>query len=192
MVVAHYCGHRMTKQGAAGSLVPANEHAVARALAEALDALDVTAAFGSLASGADILVAEAVLARGSELHVILPFGPRRFKAEAVTPSGEGWEGRFDVAVRRASSIEVLAGEVEATIKAYADAAGRAMDRAVLRARMLGVEPVQIALWDGKPPLDGSTVDAELTEWQSTGLHSCVVPPSRVSYRKTMGAETPAS
>ena len=94
----------------------------------------------------------------------------------MVPSGALWERRFDAAVRRATSVEVLPGEVEATDKAYSTGARRAMDRAVLRARMLGIEPVQIAVWDGQPVIDGSTVDTELKEWQLTGLHSCIIPP----------------
>jgi|HubBroStandDraft_1064217.scaffolds.fasta_scaffold00234_17 hypothetical protein len=185
MVVAHYCGHRMARPGFGGAFIPAAEQAVARAIAEALEALGVAAAFGSLSSGADILAAEAALARGAELHVVLPFGPRRFKAEAVVPSGAEWERRFDASVRRATSIEVLPGEVEATDRAYATSARRAMDRTVLRARMLGTEPVQIAVWDGKPVIDGSTVDAELREWQLTGLHSCIIPPSWSRHPKSV-------
>lgn len=185
MVVAHYCGHRMARPGFGGAFIPAAEQAVADAIAEALETLGVTAAFGSLASGGDILTAEAVLARGVELHVVLPFGPRRFKAEAVVPSGADWERRFDAAVRRATSIEVLPGEIEATDKAYAMGARRAMDRAVLRAGMLGTEPVQIAIWDGKPVIDGSTVDTEVKEWQLTGLHSCIIPPSWSLHRKSV-------
>jgi hypothetical protein len=185
MVVAHYCGHRMARPGFGGAFIPAAEHAVARAIIDALGSLGISAAFGSLASGTDILAAEAVLERGAELHIVLPFGPRRFKAEAVVPSGAEWERRFDAAIRRATSVEVLPGEVEATEKAYATGTRRAMDRAVLRARMLGTEPVQIAVWDGKPVIDGSTVDVELKEWQNTGLHSCIIQPSWSLRRKSV-------
>ena len=52
-------------------------------------------AYGSLASGADILWAEALLAAGSELHVILPFAREEFIERSVTPSGPGWAERFD-------------------------------------------------------------------------------------------------
>jgi len=175
----------MARPGLGGAFIPAAEEAVAHAITDALEQLGVGAAFGSLASGADILAAEAALARGAELHVVLPFGPLRFKAEAVAPSGAEWERRFDAAVRRATSVEVLPGEIEATNQAYATGARRAMDRAVLRARMLGTEPVQLAVWDGQPVIDGSTVDAELKEWQLTGLHSCIIPPTWSLRRKSV-------
>jgi hypothetical protein len=183
MVVAHYCGHRMTPSGRNGPFIAADERKVAEAVADMIASLDVAAVFGSLAAGADLLVAEAALARGAEVHIVLPFGPRRFKAEAVAPSGYDWDARFDAAFRRASSVEVLPGEVEATITAYAMGSRRAMDRAVMRARMLGVEPMQVAIWNGKPVSDGSAVEAELQEWQSTGLHSCIIPPHWSARRK---------
>ncbi len=183
MVVAYYCGHRMAAPGTTGPLTRADEPRVAQALADTLATLDVSAVFGSLAAGADLLIVEAALQRGAELHVVLPFGPHRFKAEAVTPSGDGWDARFDAAFRRSSSIEVLPGEVEATATAYAMGAGRAMDRAVLRARMMNVDPVQIAIWNGKPSRDGSAVEAEVLRWQSTGLHSCIIPPHWSQRRK---------
>jgi hypothetical protein len=183
MVVAHYCGHRMTPPGRRGPLVAADEGRVAEALVDTITGLKVAAVFGSLSAGADLLVAEAALRQGAELHVILPFGPHRFKAEAVTPCGAGWSARFDAAFRRSSSVEVLPGEVEATVKAYAMSARRAMDRAVMRARMTGVEPMQIAVWNGKPEGDDCAVESELREWQSTGLHSCIIPPHWSSRRK---------
>ncbi|HVJ54819.1 MAG TPA: hypothetical protein VM689_20330 [Aliidongia sp.] len=185
MVVAHYCGHRVTPLGRSGPLLGSDEMPVSLALADTLSTLEVSALFGSLSAGAELLIAEAALKRGAELHVVLPFGPLRFKAEAVTPGGVGWDDRFDAAFRRASSVEVLPGEVEATSKAYAMGARRAMDRAVMRARMLGIEPMQIAIWDGRPTADGSTVDDEIKEWQATGLHSCIIPPRWSARRRSM-------
>ena len=45
-------------------------------------------AYGALAAGADILIAEAVLRNGGELHLILPVIPSAFKAQSVTPYGD--------------------------------------------------------------------------------------------------------
>lgn len=185
-VIAHYCGNRMAVDSSRAGLVAEQEEHVASAIADALDSLDVQAAFGSLASGADILTAEALLKRGAELHVVLPFGPRRFKTEIVMPGGEGWEARFDYAVRRATSIEVLPGEVEPTMMALTNCARRAMDRAMMRAGMMSTEPVQIAVWDGKPPTDGSYVDVQIDEWQSSGLHSCIIQPEWSTVREKLG------
>ena len=47
-------------------------------------------AYGSLACGADMLVAEAILARGGELHVVLPFAEEDFLKTSVHVGGPEW------------------------------------------------------------------------------------------------------
>ena len=51
--------------------------------------------YGALAAGADIIIAEALLARGAELHVVLPCARDIFRAQSVEPYGEDWATRFD-------------------------------------------------------------------------------------------------
>ncbi len=67
LCVVHYTGHRMSGAGTHTALVPSAEPAVRDAIASLLDRLNVAAAFGSLASGADTLFAEAFLTRGGSL-----------------------------------------------------------------------------------------------------------------------------
>ena len=62
--VVVYCGHMFS----AGS---AEEAPLAARIAEALDQLDTKIGFGPLACGADLLIAEALLARGAELNLSL-------------------------------------------------------------------------------------------------------------------------
>ena len=60
-----------------------------------LDDEDIGFAFGALACGADLLIAEAALARGVELHVVLPFEEEDFLAQSVRPGRRpGWEARY--------------------------------------------------------------------------------------------------
>lgn len=63
--------------------------------------------FGSLAAGAEIAAAEALLARGAELHVVLPSDPERFAAAFVDPEGEKWRARFDAALAAAESVRCV-------------------------------------------------------------------------------------
>jgi tetratricopeptide (TPR) repeat protein len=69
----------------------------------ALDA-DVGFGFGALAAGAELMTAEALLARGAELHVILPSDPASFAAAFVDPHGAGWRERFEAALEAAESV----------------------------------------------------------------------------------------
>ena len=69
--VIHYAGHIIS---AKSDRFPASaEPDVATRIRQKLVELDARIAYGSLAAGADILFAEAILERGGELHVVLPF-----------------------------------------------------------------------------------------------------------------------
>ncbi|HYJ30422.1 MAG TPA: tetratricopeptide repeat-containing protein [Allosphingosinicella sp.] len=60
--------------------------------------------YGALAAGADIVVAEALLASGSELHVVLPSDAESFARHSVDPYGEAWRERFDAALAAAEAV----------------------------------------------------------------------------------------
>ena len=64
-------------------------------------------AFGALAAGADILIAEALHKAGAELHVILPYPVDRFRELSVAPYGDHWLARFDALVEAAAVLVVL-------------------------------------------------------------------------------------
>src|SRR5271166_1259790 len=89
--VLHYCGQPPTG--------PADESAFAAHIAGLIET--VGAGYGSLAAGGDIIVAEALLARGAQLHVFLPFPADAFEAVAVRPAGEAWVPRFRACPARA-------------------------------------------------------------------------------------------
>ncbi len=64
-------------------------------------------AFGALAAGADILIAEAVLENGGELHAVLPCEISVFRKESVSAVHPSWRPRFDRALERAASVTIL-------------------------------------------------------------------------------------
>ncbi|TVV70519.1 adenylate/guanylate cyclase domain-containing protein [Sphingomonas solaris] len=82
----------------------ATEAAIAAAIADSLATRDVGFAYGTLSAGGELLAAEAVLARGGELHVVLPFDEADFIAHAVRPAGEPWVARYRAAVAAATSV----------------------------------------------------------------------------------------
>ena len=92
--VAHFCGHRISPAGMTGRFPADAEEDVAARIDAELAGDTPRYAYGSLASGADILWAEALLARGTEVHVVLPFARDAFIETSVAPSGAGWVDRF--------------------------------------------------------------------------------------------------
>ena len=83
----HFAGHMSFDAG-----VARRAH-LDESIAAILDEEKVHFGYGALAAGADIIVAEALVARGAELHAVLPGGPEAFAAVSVDPFGKGWRRR---------------------------------------------------------------------------------------------------
>jgi len=177
--VLFYSGHMF----AAGSPL---EPEIAGRIAERLEALGVAIGHGALASGADILFAEALLARGAELNIVLPFAREEFVARSVAPGGESWVRRFEDVIARASSVTFSTNSTLVDDPSlYRYGAEYAMGLACLRAGYLGTRPVQVTVWDGAPARGpGGTGDAVAT-WERAGYDYHVIelgPIERVTSR----------
>lgn len=111
----------------------ADDRAARDAIGKAVSDIGAGFGFGALAAGADILIAEALLAQGAELHIILPVIPSVFKSVSVEPFGPDWGGRFDSLFEQAATVEIIDGGPELSLAAIEIAAqvakGRAVDNA---------------------------------------------------------------
>jgi len=174
-LVIHYVGHLIGEH-----FKERDEPAAAAAISEVLAERHVGYGYGSLASGADMLFAEALLARGAELHVVIPFDLGEFRAFSVAPAGQRWLARFEACLERAAHV------VQATSDGFAQSSALlaygglyAMGLALQRASFLDGEALQIALWDEAPPdhsqgLAGTAAEVRL--WRSTGHPTLVISP----------------
>jgi class 3 adenylate cyclase len=177
-VVAHFCGHRITAEGSIGRFLSVDEPVIAGRVIEAVRQWPTGIAYGSLASGGDILWAEALLADGCELHVVLPFVLDEFIATSVADAGAGWVTRFQRCLEAATSVtfatedSFLADDV-----LYAYCSQLAMGSALLRARYLDADVHQFALWDGSPPVGDAGTAADVEAWRRSAHRSVVVGPA---------------
>jgi class 3 adenylate cyclase len=174
--VLHYCGHRISDDGS-GPFRAEDEGTVAAAIRAELDRRPAAYAYGSLANGADILVAEALLERGVELHVVLPFAEDEFVAASVADSGGGWVARYERCRSMASQVTY------ATEDAFLDddvlyryGSELAMGLALLRARFVDGEALQLAVWDGKPARGGAGTAIDIAAWGSRDRETAVIAP----------------
>ena len=92
--------------------------------------------YGALAAGADIIAAEALLAIGAELHVILPSGRDAFCRSSVAPYGPEWSERFDILCEAAHSLTICNDGSDTSCAGIALADYRAMGMAVSKAQLL--------------------------------------------------------
>jgi hypothetical protein len=172
--VVHFCGHRIA---AGGRFPPEAEAEVTERIAAEVAREPPGYAWGALASGADILWAEALLASGAELHVVLPFSREEFVEASVAAAGGRWIERFDACIDAAASLTF------ATDASYGgdDVLFRygtelAMGLALLRARYLDAGVRQLAVWDGQPALGRAGTAIDVATWRRTGRAATVIAP----------------
>ncbi len=106
---AAFTGHRVDPDETRGRFAPSRLADVKRRLARALEDQDVQFGFSSAADGADILFIEALLERGGEAHVYLPFPADAFASSSVAPA---WQRRFyDILDKLGRRVVVLADQM---------------------------------------------------------------------------------
>jgi hypothetical protein len=161
--VVHFLGNTQTATEAAD-------------ISALLEGMRVGAAYGSLAAGADIMLAEALLEHGVALNIVLPFAAGDFIEHLVRPAGEAWITRFEDCLAAAKTVRF------ATEDAYLGddqllpySSSLAMGLASLCARHLHAPLMQLAAWDGVVD-DGATgTAADMSAWREAGHPVTVVP-----------------
>lgn len=170
--VLHFAGHMSFR---------ADDHhaGLTTRLDEILSAERIGFGFGALAAGADILIAEALLARDAELHIVLPGGPATFAAVSVDPFGAAWRRRFDAIIARATIVHTVAplgAHPDQTMIDLADEI--AMGAACGHAKRLASEAVQLLV----PPDSAADSDGRARRlWAEAGgrQHLVVAPRDEI-------------
>jgi NAD(P)-dependent dehydrogenase (short-subunit alcohol dehydrogenase family) len=93
------------------------------------------------ARGADILAAEAALARGARLRLVLARPPEEFVEASVALPGSDWTERFR-ALLPVADVEVVDGEGDEVFTLT-------NERILAVARALDAHPYAIVVWDGE-------------------------------------------
>jgi class 3 adenylate cyclase len=177
--VAHFCGHRIAAPGVPGRFPAEAERGVADRIEAELRRDTPGYAYGSLASGADIMWAEALLARGTELHIVLPFARDAFVQSSVASSGTAWVSRFHRCLAAAVNVTYATDNAFVPDDALYRYAGElAMGLALLRARYLDADVRQLAVWDGNPDLGDAGTALDVTTWRAAGQTVSVIPLGR--------------
>lgn len=172
--VLHFCGHRVSAADSGrfrADVGPRIDAAVDALLA----AEGITAAHGSLACGADLLIASALVDRGVELHVLLPFSEAEFIELSVRTGGEDWVPAFRRCLAAAASVTVTCDSAylgDDNLFTYASQV--AMGLALNRARSLDAPAIQLAVWDGEPASTGAGTALDVAAWQRAGGTTTVV------------------
>ena len=189
-IVIHYSGHMIGRR-----LSEAQAAALAPHIDVFLSQRQVGVGFGSLASGADILIAEALLKRGADLELVFPFRLDEFCEISVRPAGESWIGRFERCLRRARSKTFATDDSylgDDYLFTYATWLGTGL--ALQRAQSLDTEARRLAIWDGGGaggPVGAAGTAVDIGLWHSLGLPAHILTPDGTVIDQAL-APAPAS
>ncbi|TVQ23541.1 MAG: adenylate cyclase [Spirochaetaceae bacterium] len=178
-LVLHYCGHIIAAGKKQGRFAAHELAGVQRRIEAFLDEHRIDFAVGSLAAGADILVAEAVLNRGGRIGVVLPFSEAEFVDVSVRPSGEDWASRFASCLNRANYVRFVTEDAWlGDDELFGLTTEFAVGLAILRAQWLSSEVVQLAVWDGDvgpPPLPKAGTAHDVMLGEKLGIRQHIIP-----------------
>ncbi len=159
------------------------EEALRPRIAAALKSEGIGYVYGGLASGADILIAEAALAAGCDLHVVLPFPVESFVETAVAvgnppDGGDRWGDRFRSCLNRSTSL-TAAVDYPAPKRAldthlyhgFRLAAGLAL----MHADALTSQGVMLAATDGGTASNRTGIAQAMREWTAAGRKLTAIP-----------------
>jgi hypothetical protein len=170
--VIHYCGHMFLAGWPA-------EKDITDAISSILRETEALIAYGSLACGADIMIAEAILAIGGELHVVLPFAEEDFLRTSVRIGGSEWPARYEK-VREAAASVTFATQMRCVDdeEQFAYCTKLMMGLAQLRAGVMQADTFQLAVWDGAPATGAAGTAADCAEWARLGGVTRIIPVPR--------------
>ena len=169
--VIYYSGHMIARAGRSGQFDVGSEDAVRSRIDELLNEHDVGFGFGSLACGSDILFAEALLARGAELHAVIPFDLEEFAEVSVYCGGPGWKERMDECLARATSVtQATTGAYLGDDSLFNYGARIAMGFARIKAQNLSADLRMLAVWNGQKPKFQAGTAVDVAFWQERNLN----------------------
>ncbi|HYI40055.1 MAG TPA: TRAFs-binding domain-containing protein [Allosphingosinicella sp.] len=160
-------------------------------IAAVLEEENIGFGHGALAAGADIIIAEALLARGAELHAVLPGGIDAFAAVSVDPFGKSWRRRFDAVLAEAETVRPvrpLDVRPDAGMIGLADEV--AMGAALMNGRRLESSAVQLLVLDFAADIAAGASARSREIWAAGGWRQRILTAPRETGRGPPPPEPP--
>lgn len=170
--VVVFSGHMIDQAGRGKPRFPKElEPAVAAAIRLRLEEVGAGVGYSSAACGSDILFLEAMLDRGGEVVVVLPYEREQFIRDSVSAiPGSKWHARFERVLEHATRVVTASTqrlEIGGISHDYANQL--LLGLASIRASQLETELTGVAVWDGLYG-DGPGGTASAVErWRGIGL-----------------------
>jgi hypothetical protein len=153
-----------------------DQKALKQSVIDQIQKNDIGFGFGALAAGSDIIIAEALLSEGGDLHVILPCEKDIFLEHSVIPFGSDWASRFEACIEQASAVKIAVTGAPWPHNQINRLTGQyAMGQAVLHSYYFNVEACQLLIWDKKHKASFTGVHA--IDWEQTRKNQIIISPN---------------
>ncbi len=180
--VVVFAGHMIDRSDRATPRFPPEiEDAVAEEIRRRIDRLNPGFGFAAAACGSDILFLEAMLDRGAENTIVLPFNEEEFARESVDfIPGSNWRERFDRVVAHAARVITASTQrLEIGGISYEFCNELLLGLATIRARQLDTELIPLTVWNritGDGP-GGAASAVEL--WRAAGHEPKIIDLAKI-------------
>jgi tetratricopeptide (TPR) repeat protein len=181
-VVVAFSGHMIDAPGRETPRFPATiEEQVKQSIKAALNTLNASVGYCSLACGADILFAEAMAERGGEVQVVLPFAQADFISISVAFAGTEWVQRFQSLLEKYPTVKLTVENYGGNDDLFVLLGKSIFGSAILRSRSYQQEPFLLTVlseFDLKRK-EGGTRDI-LQLWPFMQRHTNINPDGLVT------------
>lgn len=144
----HYTGPLIHGVGSTQGLFPKDVREIERLVDIFLDENDIAFAYGSLACGGDLIIANALLKRKVKVHALLPFAREQFVKSSVERGGQYWVELFDKVYEQCTRVDCVSVETtENEELLYKLTSSLAMGLANLKGRELNSLALQLVIWN---------------------------------------------
>jgi class 3 adenylate cyclase len=167
-----FAGHMIDRPGRATPRFPTElEPVVAKEIRQKLDELEPGFGFSSAACGSDILFLEAMLERGAEVSIVLPYNEEEFVQDSVDIGADSkkWRARFDSVLSRAARVHTASNQrLEIGGVSYDFCNQLVLGLATIRCRQLESRLIPLAVWDQRPGDGPGGAASVVQNWRSLG------------------------
>jgi class 3 adenylate cyclase len=180
-----FAGHLIDRTERSTPRFPASlEPAVSEAITSRIKRISPGFGFASAGCGSDILFFEALLERGAEAHVVLPYDKQEFIKDSVDFANSDWVHRFERVLERATTVTTASSErIEEGSMSFEYANLLLFGLADIRSRQLETDLIPLAVWDQKPG-DGPGGTASAVEhWKHLGLDVQIIDLAKILKRE---------
>jgi hypothetical protein len=181
-VVVAFSGHMIDAPGRETPRFPAViEPQIKHSIKAALNTLNASVGYCSLACGADILFAEAMAERGGEVQVVLPFAQADFVNISVAFAGTEWVQRFQSLLEKYPTVKLTVENYGGNDDLFVLLGKSIFGSAILRSRSYQQEPFLLTVlseFDLKRK-EGGTRDI-LQLWPFMQRHTNINPDGLVT------------